>query len=1612
MADYTLLDPVRAANGSRDAEALLRQPTHILLGVSEQAAAVLAQIDVATVFDLAISELFSHARNITLLAEDGDGNFATFGRVPRDAIRDGAHDLSLAELVAGPISRLASSFSVAKLDELAAALDLGSIHDLAAWPPYQAACDLLNRVYNPTPTYATGELDQGTPLDLLPATGQYPTERVQYEVLLFDSFVDDGGPPARPLVKAGQLDVSKLGTSPEGFGRPAIGGVLTYTQSWFTKGLSLGHLIHGVALGPGETTRIAVIDWARQVRTAAVESIEELELLAAELSRSRSIGEITSAVARETQKGRSAAQSGASAMQFGESRSGANLRDFNPFENPTAFTGLSVISPGVSVSGSSLGLSANASDASSWSTTSGRRDVGASLAQDIVDRTHQEAHSARNRRASIVREVSQTEAETVSTRTLTNYNHMHALTIEYYEVVQLYRTVVELAKAERCVFVPMKLLDFRDLKVIDRYRVALLAASLSPVMSEALSLPASTTPLRAPAVTSAELQAGDLGADAAGLADDKWLARDISGAFAATGGQIRSLADGRLALPSDAVVYGVDLTLAAPRPAGGGTAGGTTDDGFFVGSKIVQVSGSAQNQTHLRIKKDSVVKVRASGEVTFKKEEDPDTGFFVGQAPRQSVLGASYPTNTGLRIERGSRVTLRGVAGSIRFDPADSKSWNPDGDAGPGGAGWEAPNLRAGSLIARIGSPTNARSYQGGMTSQTSPTFTALEQGILYLLPNDKEGGMSGNSGSWDVDVLVEAPPGTATTDTFGADGMPVGAGTGFPARDLRRFSLICRVGTSAWAQGGVDTEFIASEDGELLLQPNDKTVDLEDNEGGWEVTLDVTLPVADTPTAAAEPSLTITKRQGAPVTVTRAADGQWPADNIRLRLEEIESLALTTPGARTNDVGFLAVTFSFRSKDFRIVVPVRLRASGAATVFHADVPADLVSHLLDHRLYYSQAVWRSLDPATIGVLLSGYTWRLDGQSRRLVEIVDPTPVAVIANYLALRLSGDVAAEYNAWIERAKIKVGSTREDQVPIPTGGVFAEAVLGRANSAEKLDITRFWDWQESPIPFEAPEIAAIQTGSRRDVDTTVPGQLGQPVLNIVNPPGLPDPQGMGAILAAIQNGNMFRDMSGLAGTIGLAQAAMTDAGRAATEAAKQAGADAATAAQLGAKVAEIAGQIVSAYLTKGGSLLGGVGGGGGSKQGLIQSPGGNSKTGSMLNYGKEMDQRGVPPAGGTGLPRSLGSNGMAPGGGTTTPGGGGTTPGGTGTTWPQNMALAPSWERDAMNAALGNPDQGVILASGRDWLANPIALVRGQAAKERASQMLLSAVERRWPEGQQIVPGTVFYGNTLIVDADTVTVYYVQDDVLYAMGRDAFLRDGLITAAALAAANAEVLATIANVEVAFIAGIFAAIPLWEGAGLVAIFLSGPAALLAANFVHLGLRARANRDALAEGRSAFHDYLDARACLQQEAPQLIDDLEKTVAWEAVKSLPKQMTAEQIAFYIGRLIRGFGIDASTAELTFGAVAKTLGLTSVALLVVIDPILNSPAAVEQAIKEQSQELAHDLAQNHVTVGTQQTDAWLRLLLENEQAQKCLQDMKVAADKVLHMLQLLNPRLAG
>ena len=98
------------------------------------------------------------------------------------------------------------------------------------------------------------------------------------------------------------------------------------------------------------------------------------------------------------------------------------------------------------------------------------------MTQNATDRTQQHANSARNRRASIIQEVEQTESETVTTRSVTNYNHMHALSVQYYEVVQIYRVSTNVSEVEKCLFAPMKVIENWTPQLIRQHRAALVAA--------------------------------------------------------------------------------------------------------------------------------------------------------------------------------------------------------------------------------------------------------------------------------------------------------------------------------------------------------------------------------------------------------------------------------------------------------------------------------------------------------------------------------------------------------------------------------------------------------------------------------------------------------------------------------------------------------------------------------------------------------------------------------------------------------------------------------------------------------------------------------------------------------------------------------------------------------------------------------------------------------------------------------------------------------------------------------------------------------------------------------------------------------------------------------
>jgi len=137
-----------------------------------------------------------------------------------------------------------------------------------------------------------------------------------------------------------------------------------------------------------------------------------------------------------------------------------------------------------------------------------------------------------------------------------------------------------------------------------------------------------------------------------------------------------------------------------------------------------------------------------------------------------------------------------------------------------------------------------------------------------------------------------------------------------------------------------------------------------------------------------------------------------------------------------------------------------------------------LIEHLNAYSPYYTTALISGGDAGSRYLALSAYT---DDAGVPLTDIIDNTVVGSIGNYAAFPLQGPdhLPASYGtveaSWLSEPP------DERIVTLPTPGVFAESQLGSCSACEKIDQTRFWDWQKSPCPEEAPAIDSAMLASR---------------------------------------------------------------------------------------------------------------------------------------------------------------------------------------------------------------------------------------------------------------------------------------------------------------------------------------------------------------------------------------------------------------------------------------------------------------------------------------------------------------------------------------------------
>jgi hypothetical protein len=267
-----------------------------------------------------------------------------------------------------------------------------------------------------------------------------------------------------------------------------LGYAARFRQNWVNMGTFLGEVQHSLALAPGESRNIATIDWKRTQVTRREEDTRVEELLTNELVHTRALDEVARSAAFEIQFGGTGTAAGTAAASSANVLGAAAVGGIAG-ALPAAAVGAAVggivgsVEPGIGTAigaaagaaggaligfglgaalagGAALVGTANAQLGVVRSDSSGARAILADLAQDIIETTSQKASSIRSLWSTVFVSDTQAENEQLQTRNITNYDHSHALTIQYFEVLQRYRTEVELASAEPLLFLPFRPLKF------------------------------------------------------------------------------------------------------------------------------------------------------------------------------------------------------------------------------------------------------------------------------------------------------------------------------------------------------------------------------------------------------------------------------------------------------------------------------------------------------------------------------------------------------------------------------------------------------------------------------------------------------------------------------------------------------------------------------------------------------------------------------------------------------------------------------------------------------------------------------------------------------------------------------------------------------------------------------------------------------------------------------------------------------------------------------------------------------------------------------------------------------------------------------------------------
>jgi hypothetical protein len=174
------------------------------------------------------------------------------------------------------------------------------------------------------------------------------------------------------------------------------------------------------------------------------------------------------------------------------------------------------------------------------------------------------------------------------------------------------------------------------------------------------------------------------------------------------------------------------------------------------------------------------------------------------------------------------------------------------------------------------------------------------------------------------------------------------------------------------------------------------------------------------------------------------------------------------------------------------------------------------LQHVLRNLVRYSKAVWLGLTPEERVMLLEPYLLTFPGLSTdvSLLDCIGNEVLGFHGNSMIVPFSipqslgdaqgfGMTTGQLQDALLHFHRQGAPNQVSHASLPTRGVLGEAMLGHCASGEKIDLTRFWNWQDSPTD-PAPTIAPVtvpgaQVGALASAQ--VGGQLGTMLPNLIN-------------------------------------------------------------------------------------------------------------------------------------------------------------------------------------------------------------------------------------------------------------------------------------------------------------------------------------------------------------------------------------------------------------------------------------------------------------------------------------------------------------------------------